>query len=202
MESLIPLILQYKYLIIFPLAVVEGPVLALTCGFLIYLGYLEIIPTYLVFIAGDVVPDIVYYFIGHFGSKSKLVAKYKLRWGIIYNNLGVIERLWEKHTGKMMLLSKFAFGLSAPLLVSAGLVGMSFRKFISSTLPISIINYAAILTIGYYLGHSYQLAEKYLQYSGIVVTVLLVLFIVGYRFISKYARSEVIKLEKKEETES
>jgi membrane protein DedA with SNARE-associated domain len=198
MEALIPLILKYKYLILFPLAAVEGPVLALTCGFLVYLGYLQIVPVYLVFVLGDVIPDIVYHSIGRFGSKSKVVEKYKPRWGIIYNNLALIERLWKNHAGKTMLLTKFAFGLSTPLLISAGLVGMSLRRFLSYTLPISLVNYAVILALGYYLGHSYKLAEGYLQYFGLVVVIALVLFIVGYSYISQYARAKVIELEKEE----
>jgi len=198
METLIPLIIHYKYLVLFPLAAVEGPALALTCGFLIYLGYLDIMPTYLVFVLGDVLPDIIYYSIGHFSSKGKLVEKYQKRWGIIYNNLALIERLWKNHASKTMLLTKFAFGLSAPLLISAGLVGMPLRRFLSYTLPISLVNYAVILTIGYYLSHSYQSAEKYLESAGIIVAVALVLFVIGYYYFSQYARAKVIELEEKE----
>jgi len=198
MSALISLILQYKYLILLPLAAIEGPVLALVAGFLIYLGYLQFFPVYLILILGDVIPDVIYYFVGHFGSKSKLIEKYKTRWGMIYRNLGLIESLWQHHPVKTMILTKWAYGLSTPLLISAGLVGMSLRRFVSYTLPISIVNYAVILTVGYYLGHSYQLAEKYLEYAGIIVAIALVPFVFVYSYVSKYARAKVVELEQKE----
>ena len=199
MESILPLIIQYKYLILFPLAAIEGPMLALASGFLISLGYLGIVPTYLVFVLGDVIPDVAYYWTGVLGNRFSWLTKYKNRWSIVSHNLDLIDRIWQDHPIKTMVLTKFAFGLSTPLLISAGVVKMPFRKFISLTLPISFVNYAVILTLGYYLGHSYQLAGKYLEYLGFLVFALAIVFALIYNIISRYARSKVLELEKEEE---
>jgi len=66
-------LLQYRYLALFPLACIEGPILALVVGFMVHLGYFSFIPAYFIMVLGDFVPDSVYYFIGRFGDKEKLI---------------------------------------------------------------------------------------------------------------------------------
>lgn len=190
MEYLVLLIAKYGYFILFPLAALEGPIISLVVGFLIYLGYLKFIPAFIVLLLGDLIPDIIYYYIGRFGNRKKLIEKYGSR-------LSFLEKLWQEHGRKTMFFSKLAYGLSTPFLVSAGLVNMPLKKFISYAFPISLFQYAAIMTIGYYLGSSYQIAVKYIDSVGIIIAAVLVIFII-YVFFVKYARRQIEKMEKEE----
>ena len=200
-QTVISLILTYKYLILFPLACIEGPILALVVGFLTHLGKFDIIPAFLLMCAGDFFPDIFYYYIGHFGDQKNFLEKYGTRFKIIKNNFPTIEKLWFDHSYKMMFFSKLAYGLSTPLLISAGLAKMPFRRFVYQALLVTFFQYSIILTLGYYLGYSYAYAAEYIKLTGLILAVVLVVFIYVYIRIQKYAKKEIEKLEKMEELE-
>ncbi len=185
------LLTKYGYFILFPLAAIEGPIISLVVGFLIYLGYLKFLPAYVILLLGDLIPDIVYYYIGRFGNRRKIMEKYGSR-------LNLIEKLWREHGKKTMFLSKLAYGLSTPFLISAGLINMPLKRFVSYAFPITIFQYAAIMAIGYYLGSSYQLAAKYIDSAGIIIAIIFVIFIAVYVFFAKYARRQIEKMEKEE----
>ncbi len=73
MEYLVLLLTKYGYFILFPLAAIEGPVVSLVVGFLIYLGYFQFLPAYGILILGDRIPDAIYYYIGRCGNGKALV---------------------------------------------------------------------------------------------------------------------------------
>ncbi len=192
MESLILLLTKYGYFILFPLAAFEGPIISLAVGFLIYLGYFKFLTAYAILLLGDLIPDTIYYYIGRFGSKRKIMEKYGSR-------LNIIEKLWLEHGKKTMFFSKLAYTLSVPFLISAGLVKMPYRKFISYAFPVTLFQYGVLIALGYFLGHSYQIAERYIQYTYVIVAAILILFIISYILITKYARKRIKEMEQKEQ---
>ncbi len=198
METATLLLTKYGYFILFPLAAFEGPVISLIAGFLIHLGYFSFLPVLVILVLGDVIPDVIYYYIGRFGNRNRLIEKYGSRSDFVLNNFNLLEKLWRNHGKKTMLLSKLAYGLSTPLLISAGFVKMPLRRFISYTLPISILLYSFTVSIGYFLGSSYQLAAKYIDFAEIIIAAILVIFVVVYVFFIKYARRQIEKMEKEE----
>jgi membrane protein DedA with SNARE-associated domain len=198
-QAIINLILTYRYVILFPLACIEGPLLALVVGFLIHGGYFSILPAYLLMCSGDFFPDIFYYYLGRFGKQKNLLEKYGSKSQFVTNNFPFIEKMWHEHGFKTMFLSKLAYGLSTPLLISSGLTKMSLKRFISYAFPITLFQYGVILTLGYYLGSSYELATKYIQSAGLIVAAALIIFIIIYVAIQRYARRQIEKLEKEEE---
>ncbi len=199
MESLVLLLTKYGYFILFPLAAIEGPIVSLVVGFLVYLGYLQFFPAFAILLIGDLVPDTVYYYIGRFGNRKKLIEKYGARYDFVSGNFKIIEKLWQEHGRKTMFLSKLAYGLSIPFLISAGLVKMPYRKFIAYTFPVILFQYGVIMAIGYFLGHSYQLAERYIRYAYIIIAAILIVFIIGYIFVAKYARRQIKEMEQHEQ---
>ena len=127
-DFILNLILTYRYFILFPLACIEGPILALVVGFLVKLGYFNIIPAFLLMFFGDLIPDIIYYFIGRFSNRRKFSEKQPSRFKFVNEQFSAIEKLWHHHSWKTMFLSKIAYGLSTPLLICAGFVKMPFKK--------------------------------------------------------------------------
>ncbi len=203
LHATVALILAYKYVILFPLALVEGPILATVVGFLIRFGYLDLSVAYLVMCAGDFFPDTIYYYIGKWGHSKKWIERLGTRFtsksAFLFKNIKVIERLWISHGKKMMVLSKQAYGLSTPLLISAGLVNMPYRRFITYAFPVTLIQYAVFLAIGYWLGASYEVAAGYIEYAGYIAAGLVILIGIGYFMMQKYARKKLIALEESEE---
>ena len=68
-------LIRYKYQVIFPIAVFEGPIITLICGFLLSLGYLSLIPTLIIVFLGDVISDTFLFGVGRYGRK--IVEKIK-----------------------------------------------------------------------------------------------------------------------------
>lgn len=179
METLIPIILKYKYLIIFPMALAEGPILAITCGFLLSLGLLNFWLIYGILIAGDIIPDSIYYFIGKQSKKSQFISKYIDKLGINKKS-GALGTMWQKYTVKMMFVTKLTYGLSAALLVTAGIIAIPFRKFISLSTLVSFVQYAVFLGLGFYLGQSYNTFFKYVKDAQIILTAVIILLAIIY----------------------
>jgi len=193
------LLLQYKYWIVVPLAFFEGPVTSLIAGFMVRLGYLYLIPILILFVVGDIVPDIVYYFIGRYGNRTKIIKRYMSTSNFLSRNLSVVEKLWSDHGKKTMFFTKIAYGLSTPFLISAGLVKMPFKKFIKYELPISVIQYIVLIGIGYLLGTSFELVSTYVRGIEYITISLTAVMIIIFILVSRYARDWAVKMEVKEE---
>jgi membrane-associated protein len=198
MNILLTLIEQYRYLILFPMAAVEGPVVGLIAGFLVHMGYLSFIPTFLLLVLGDLIPDTIYYYIGRLGKNKNLLEKYSKKSDFISLNTDILKKLWNEHGQKTMFFSKLAYGLATPFLISAGLVGMPLGTFLSYSVPVTLIQYGIIITAGYFLGQSYQVAVKYIKYGGFLVAGVVILFIIGYIFAFRYAKKQIKTLEEKD----
>jgi len=190
------------YVILFPLALFEGPVLALLVGFLVRFGYLELFAAYGIMVAGDFFPDSLYYYIGHFAHKKgwveRLSKKFTSKASFILDNQSVLNKLWSNHGKKMMLFSKQAYGLSTVLLISAGLTSMSYRRFLKYAFPITLAQYIVFISVGYFLGSSYAAAGPYIIYARWILAGVAVLFIVAYIFVQKRVRDNFMKMEKNE----
>lgn len=186
-------ITTYGYAILFPLAAFEGPIVSLVAGFLVYSGYFNFFPAYLILILGDLIPDIIYYYVGRFGKKKNVIEKYGHKLKVIHENFDIVGKLWKEHPRKTMFFSKLAYGLSTPFLISAGLIDMPLKKFISLALPVTILQYGVIMAIGYFLGHSYTYAAGYIKYANIIFALVLVTFLIIYILLNRYARKQLEK---------
>lgn len=193
-STVLPLLIKYKYLILFPLTCIEGPIIALVVGFLIYLGYISFLPAFLILILGDFIPDSIFYYIGRFGNQTRIIEKYDTRSKFISRNLSTLDNFWKNHPIKMMLFSKLAYGLSIPLLITAGFSRMLYFKFAKYAVIITIFNYGTIVAIGFALGGSYTNASGYIKYFEILLAVVVIIIGIGYFLLQRYARSKIINL--------
>jgi membrane protein DedA with SNARE-associated domain len=187
------LLMDYKYAILSLLALIEGPVLSLLCGFLVRLGYLYWLPTILILIAGDIASDTIYYFLSLKGHGERYVERYGKKYKTISENFSLLKNLWERHGFITMFLGKFAYGLTVPLVVSAAISRVSYKKMLAYTIPPTAVKYSLLMAIGYYLGYSYKSAEKYIYLSVIYIPAIILLFILSYRLILKYLKHKAGK---------
>ena len=199
MNYLIPLLENYRYVILFPINAVIGPPLSLAVGFLISPGYFNPYIAYVVLIIGDLILDSAYYFLGRFGYDWKWVQKYLKKENFLSRNLPLMEKLWYSHGQKMTFLSKLAYGLSGGFLMSAGFARLPYGKFLLYATPVALIEYVIFLVTGYLLGSSYMLAVKYIQYGSIAIAVILVAAVVAYIYGSRYVKTELGKMEEKKD---
>jgi membrane protein DedA with SNARE-associated domain len=196
-HSILQFLIQYRYIALFPLALFEGPIVALAVGFLTRLGSFNFLAAFAVMLLGDFIPDSVFYFIGRFGNKDKLIKKYDTKSKIISQSLPHIKKFWHEHPTKTMFISKLAYGLSTVLLISAGVARVPYKRFIWQALIVTIFQYGILMTVGYYLGNSYQAALPYVKYMSVVVAGFAIIFIFGYFMLQRYMKNQVINLNDK-----
>src|SRR5665213_3007702 len=188
-DIVLHIIIAYKYWMFVPLALmVGGPIVALLSGLLTSLGYLDVLPTYGMLILCDLIPDTIYYMLGRHTSVGSFLAHYGKKMGITDGGLDKIEYLWRHHTFKSMIFSKWAYGFSTPLLMSAGMAHLPFRKYAAYTLSITMTQYILLFFLGYYFGSSYKALVHSIQYFEYIVAGVLILIIVGYIAFTQYMK--------------
>ena len=195
MSQLIALILAYRYLIIFPLAILEGPLLALLLGYLVHEGLLNPYITFFLLLLGDIGPDIFWWRLGRYGNKKLLESKYFSHSPHAANNLKTLEYLWHRHTGKTMFFGKLSYGINIPIIISSGVARLPIKRFVIYSLPVGVIQVGVPLVVGYYLGNSYQLALRYAQYPALILGGLALIVILVYVSILKYSANAFKKQE-------
>lgn len=146
----------YRYLIILPLVVIEGPLVMLICGFLIRLGFFEFWLTYLLLVVGDLIGDVVWYYAGKWGARP-IANRYGKYLGIAYEDIERFERFFEIHGTKILLISKLTmgFGLASVTLVSAGAARVPMRSYLTLNLIGGFFWTGFLITIGYFFGNVY-----------------------------------------------
>ena len=187
LQQIILLLTAHKYLFLFPVVVVEGPIITVIAGFLSSLGFLNIFIAYAVIVVGDIVGDIMFYAIGYYG-RQKFVNRWGRFLGITSERVERLEKHFEKHAGKTLIVVKLSQGIGAVVLVAAGIARVPFRKFVwynfIPTLPKSLI----LILIGYYSGESYVKISSYLDYAAIGTVIAAVIFIVIYFMMRKVSK--------------
>jgi membrane protein DedA with SNARE-associated domain len=182
-QQIIILLATYKYFFLFPVVVVEGPIITVIAGFLSSLGHLNIFITYMVVVAGDIAGDSMYYAFGYYGRR-RFIERWGRFLGITLERVQRLEKHFKKHSGKTLITGKLSHAIGAVVLVAAGIAKVPFGKFfwysLLSTLPKSLI----LLLIGFYFGEAYNKIKMYLDYTAIGTIGLAILFIAIY-FITK-----------------
>jgi membrane protein DedA with SNARE-associated domain len=184
----------YQYILVFISAALEGPLVALFVGFLVSLGHLQFVPAYFVLLFGDIIPDTIYYFIGRTGRKWGVAERYGKYLKVSDGHLRILEDLWRNHSMKTMVLGKLAYGLSTPILISAGLTKMPLKKFLTAAIPVTIAQYAVFLTAGYYFGNYYIKLRQYFTYAEFLIVGVVIIFLVIFFQLKKIATKRAEKM--------
>ena len=181
---MIELLLIYKYLILMPLAIIEGPIIAVICGFLITLGVFNPLFVYLILVIGDIVGDGMVYYIGYSGKK--LLKYFK----ITEEKLEKAKTYFHENHNKAIIISKLVHGIGFTGLIAAGASHVPYKRYLKTCGLISVIQSAVMMIIGALFGHAYVQIGKYLNYyaagvSVIILVILLIIIIRKYKFGTK-----------------
>lgn len=180
----------YKYFFLFPIVVIEGPIISVIAGFLSSLGHFNIFVAYTVIVVGDLTGDTISYALGRWGG-IKLIE----RWGhYIGLNVGHVEKFrnhFDKHTASTIILGKLAYALELPFLIGAGLAKVPYKKFLLYTLIPTLPKSLLFLLIGFYFGETYNKINVYFDYAAIGTVSLAIMFIVTYFVVKKMSRKYV-----------
>lgn len=178
MENIFYLLSQYKYLILFPLAIVEGPILAVIAGFLSMGGFLNVFIVYPIIVLGDITGDSGCYMFGRLGVPGflKRIAK---RFGLKPEKVDRVRAYFDSNPNKTIALSKITLGIGIAGIYLAGNVRIPYHRFIRICLITSALQYVVYLSIGLLFGSAYKQISNYLNFfaaSSIVTLLAIILF--------------------------
>lgn len=163
---------QYGYYFLFPIAILEGPIISILGGFLVSVGKLNFIIVYLIVILGDIIGDTMYYVLGRWGEKH--IRKYGIHVGITEARIEKTKNYFHENHKKAVVISKVAHGIGMAGLVVAGILKIPYKKYIRTCFYITSAQALILLTLGVLFGHAYATIEKYLNaYVGLVSVVVL-----------------------------
>ena len=116
---------HYKYWLVFPIAVFEGPIISIISGFLVYSTKFSLFIIYPLLVFADLVGDTLYYLIGRYGGRSEAFKKFGSYLGYNEENEKYLEEHFMNHSGKTLLLAKFSHGIGGTVQITAGIAKMN-----------------------------------------------------------------------------
>jgi membrane protein DedA with SNARE-associated domain len=187
-HNIASLIIEYRYLVIVPLAIIEGPIVAFVSGTLASLGYFNLYAILVFFFARDMIMDALYYSLGYFGSRTQFAHRMLKRLGVKEEHLKELHVLWDEKPGRTMFIGKFSYGIAQAFIVVAGMVKMELRKFFAYGALAAIAQYFTLILVGYFFGNAFggrtTILVENLQYVIAGAT----LIISGYYIFRWYVR--------------
>lgn len=169
----------YTYVVLFPLTIVEGPIVSILAGFLCSLGFANLYLVFPMIVAGDIAGDCLWYAVGRWGRKG-FGGRWSKYLGVTPERLRRIEQHFDSHSGKTLVLGKLTHGLGALVLLGAGVAGVRLRRFVVFNLLATVPKSLALLLVGYFLGQAYGKAASALNYVALGMVALAVLSLVAY----------------------
>lgn len=190
------LILQYRYWILIPLSLIEGPVVAFVAGTLASIGFFNMYFLAVFFFARDVGLDGVYYAIGHFGGKSAFAQRMLKKIGITDDHLEHVRVLWEQRPFITMFIGKLSYGIASAFIVVAGMVKMPLITFFKYGSIVAVLEYGTLLLSGFFVGATLGGSVARIIDNAQYAIAFLALAISVYYFISWRMRSRFLKEER------
>ncbi len=183
-SNVLSILEHYKYWIIFPVAIVEGPIIIIISGFLAYLGILNAFVVYIVLVIADTIGDSLYYLIGRYWRSSAKVKKVATYLGYNEKSEEFLEGHFKKHKIKTFLLAKISHGIGGSVQVAAGIAKVNFLEFLLVNIITTIPKTLILFMIGFYVGGSYLKIDGYLDRIALI-TISIFVFIVLYFLLRK-----------------
>ncbi len=178
MDHIVHWLLTYKYLMLFPLAIIEGPILAIIAGFLCAQGYLSSGFALPVIVAGDLIGDSVCFLLGKKGVSPQF-KKIIYRLGFDRRRVAPVLQFIKTHPRSFIPLSKITLGIGPLGIYLTGSSGIVYRKFIAICLVTSVCQYIIYLEMGILFGQAYSKINHYLDYTAsIIIIVSLICFLI------------------------
>ncbi len=192
--QILNLLADYRYWILFPLVVVEGPIAMIAGGFLASAGDMKLHWVILLSILGDLLGDYFFYYLGRYGGR-RVIIKWGKYTGLNEKRFEKLENKFHRHKAKTLLLGKISHTLGLPILVTAGIVNVNFKEFTLYNGISTTIKALFLIFLGYYYGHAYVNVFKYLKwgYNGFLILIALAFIIY---FGLKYISNKIDKSEK------
>ena len=192
LDQILSLIAQYGYLIVFFGVLLEsggvplpGETILIAAGVMVQQGRLDLGDAIIFGILGVILGDQIGYWVGRKGGRP-----FVLRWGryvfITRERLARTERFFARHGGKAVFVARFVAGLRVFGALVAGISRMRWGTFFFYNALGGIVWATAAVMVGYLLGGSLDLIERWAGRASLLLlglVVLIVAFYSAYRWV-------------------
>ena len=176
-----------RYALLFWGAIIEGPIITLTSGFLFHLKQLDFLPMFIALAGGDLLADMVWYGVGYFAAQP-FIAKYGKFLGVTQEVMLTMEERFKEHQNKILIISKLTMGLGFALatLMAAGMLKVPLKKFFVINLFCGLIWTGLLITVGFFFGNIYTLVADELKVVFVIAIAIAAIF--GIRLMHRSSR--------------
>ena len=188
-QEAIIILQQYGYLIVFLGSIVAGEVFIVAAAFLAVAGFFNIYLVFLVALAGTLLSDNFWYFLGLKGKKPISFCGRKVCSKKMKKRVDDLKEEFTNHYKKVLILGKFVYGIRIISLVTCGYRNVKYKTFFTYNFIGNIVWLTSVVVAGYFFGFSWDYLSRYNSYVKYIVVVGVILF-----FAVRLSISHFIKL--------
>lgn len=186
-DQIIPWLLAYKYVVLLPLTVIEGPIVTIIAGFLSSASHLNLWIAYLIVIVGDLLGDCIFYAIGRWGG-GEGIRRWGKYVGITVDGMTRLEKHFERHAGKTLIAAKLTHAIGAIVLAAAGLAKVPIGRFVWYNFLATIPKSLALILVGYYFGRAYVAYNQFLSTATLFTLASAGLALLAYVALRRFGK--------------
>jgi membrane protein DedA with SNARE-associated domain len=189
--TLLALIAQFRYPIIVPAALVWGILVGMLVGVAVRLGTLELIPAYFCIMLGELIGDVIWYWIGYRWGES-FIKRFGRYVSLTDAHIVRAKQLFATYNQRILFSSKLTtgFGFSIPILFTAGMTKMSFWRYMRANMAGQFLWSGGLILVGYFFGDLYiSINSTFGKISVITFVLIAVACFFGFM---RYLRSRLL----------
>jgi membrane protein DedA with SNARE-associated domain len=178
---------SWSYLFIFVVTTLEssafvglfvpGDVVAIIAGALVWEEILDLPETIVVAAAGTILGNSIGYELGRRLGRPWLL-RHGARVGLRHDRLQRLDELFERHGGKTVLFGRFVAFFRALIPFVAGSSRMPYLRFLAFNVIGAILWAVGFVSLGYFLGASWHIAEQWIGRAGVIAAATFVVLVV------------------------
>jgi membrane-associated protein len=172
------------YAVIALIACAEGPWISIILGVVLRLGFLYFWPIYIALMLGDLIGDVIWYYIGRRYGHS-FIAKHGHRFNITEEAVARLTRLFHKHKHVVLFLSKISNGMGFALvtLMTAGMARIPFGRYIVVNAVGQLIWTGFLISTGFFFSSLYITVNNVIGKISLTAGIVALAFL-GYRYFA------------------
>lgn len=173
LATILQLVQTHGLLLLFVLAVAEGPIVSVIGAYLAKLGLMDVYAVFAVVVTADLIGDMLFYELGRNGSRW-LSTKWQHRLHLDDSRIDKLKEHFRDKGGRTLVIGKITHSAGMLVLAAAGAAHMNVAKFLGWNLVATIPKSAFFVVLGYSLGYAYKAIDGYLFKASMVLLALIV----------------------------
>lgn len=164
----------WVYPVLFVMVVIEGPIAILVAATAASTGFLNPLPVFITASLGNLIADILWYFLGVFGRVEWIL---KLKWlKLEPKKLDVLTKSISKNVVKILIIAKLTNGLIVPALIATGLAKVNIRRWFPSIFFSNLLITGLFVGLGYWTAVNIMKLEHWVKYLALGFSIILIIF--------------------------